>query len=259
MARFVAAELAPSWGIDPTGVRVATVFQEASFTRSLADEARAEALRLGLSVPFHEAVDGDAEDFGDLIDRLALADPHVVIVATYSGPTPNLYRQSVERGFRPPAWFGTGSWALHQKVADLGTLLDGIFAAGTPHLASVEPRALSAEARHRFAAWKARTSIPHDYATAVDRDLSVIALELLLTRVLPSVETWEPDAVRDEILALDLPLGTSMLGYGVKFTPEGNNERTFAAIMQWQDGRLETVAPDLIATAEPDLDTGRGR
>lgn len=249
MADFITGELGEALGVDATQLRVGIAYQAASFTRSLAEELRDHLKRSGSEVSFYEEVSPSDTEFADVVQAFSATGPHVVVASTFGGPTPNLYSRLVETGNRPTAWLGTGSWALHQKVESLGPLLDGIFAAGTPHLAATSDQGLTERARTRFGRWRERTTIPHNDRTAVDRDLSVIALEMLLVDILPYVHSWDLREIRQRVLALDLPFGDSILGYGAKFTELGDNERSFAAILQWQDGGLETVSPALIATA----------
>ena len=51
--------------------------------------------------------------------------------------------------------------------------------------------------------------------------------------------------------AADLPRGVLPVGYGLRFDRDGNNTRSYAIVMQWQDGRRETVPPPELATAAP--------
>ena len=52
-------------------------------------------------------------------------------------------------------------------------------------------------------------------------------------------------------MALDEPIGSTILGFGIKFTPEGQNSRSFNVILQWQKGELVTVWPQRFATVAP--------
>jgi len=79
-----------------------------------------------------------------------------------------------------------------------------------------------------------------------------------LTEVLPKAESMEADALREAALSLDIPEGNTLLGYGVKFAgPDapnaGHNIRALAAVMQWQDGVLQVVYPEMMATSEPEF------
>ena len=254
MVDFVCDVLAPRWGVKPAELRVAIAHDPSSFSSSLAAAARAEVERRGATVAAFERTpprEASESDLGAVVDALRAARPDVVLSPTFGKATPLLWTQCLARGFRPRAFMGAGSWALEQHIAAAGEELDGVFAAGTPHVAAMAAGQLSAEARRRLIEWRRRTERPHSYRTAVDRDLTVIAVDVLLERVLPNARSWHFDDIREAALAVDIPLGGTLLGYGVKLNARGDNEHTFAAIMQWQYGKLETVWPQLIATADP--------
>lgn len=254
MVDFVADVLAPRWGAKPAELRIGIAHDPSSFSTSLATSARDAVETRGATLVAFErtpARDAPTSDLGPVIDALKAARPDVVLSPTFGTATPLLWTQSLQRGFRPRAWMGAGSWALEQHIASAGEELDGVFAAGTPHVAAMATGRLSREAGRRLIEFRRRTEKPHSYRTAVDRDLTVIAVDVLLQLVLPNARSWDFDEIRKAALAVDIPLGGTLLGYGVKLTPRGDNERTFAAIMQWQHGKLETVWPELIATAAP--------
>ncbi len=251
MVDFAAKEIAPLLGVRPADLRVAIVRQPREFADSLVPVMERALRERGVPHVGSLSVDAAAEDLRPVIRRLRELDPHVVLAAVWSGPVPRLYAQALELGWRPPALVGTGAWALGHNVRSLGDDLDGIFAAGTPHVVAMSRERLSERARHELAEWSRRTEKPHSDGTSVDRDLVVLALQVLLRDVLAQARSWDLAELRRAALAVDIPLGDTILGYGVRFTERGDNERSFPAIMQWQHGRLETVSPDLIATARP--------
>ena len=55
-----------------------------------------------------------------------------------------------------------------------------------------------------------------------------------------------PDAWFASVLALDLPIGSAVNGWGVKFDEAGqnSNERVQHYMLQWQNGSLVTVWPE---------------
>ena len=58
------------------------------------------------------------------------------------------------------------------------------------------------------------------------------------------------DALIEAAKAIDIPEGTLPTGAGVKFDEKGQNQRCVISVMQWQDGKLATVYPENLATAE---------
>ena len=68
---------------------------------------------------------------------------------------------------------------------------------------------------------------------------------VVLSEVLPAAGGTDPDKVRSAMLKLDKPIGSTVVGWGVKFNPEtGNNTRAFPMIDQWQQKEIRTIYPE---------------
>jgi branched-chain amino acid transport system substrate-binding protein len=72
-----------------------------------------------------------------------------------------------------------------------------------------------------------------------------------LTKVLPKAGSFDPDKLKAAVMSLDEPIGSTILGFGIKFADSGQNTRSFNVILQWQKGELVTVWPARFATAAP--------
>ena len=59
----------------------------------------------------------------------------------------------------------------------------------------------------------------------------------------------DKDRIRAAMLASDVAEGTTPTGWGARFDETGQNQRARPFLMQWQDGRLVTVAPTEAAVA----------
>ena len=60
----------------------------------------------------------------------------------------------------------------------------------------------------------------------------------------------DPEKFRTAVMSLDLPVGTMINGWGVKFSETGqnSNERVQHYMLQWQNGQLVTVWPEEFTT-----------
>jgi len=58
------------------------------------------------------------------------------------------------------------------------------------------------------------------------------------------------DTIRDAMMGIDIPVGTTAAGIGIKFGENNQNERAIMMGMQWQDGELVTVYPEEASVAE---------
>jgi branched-chain amino acid transport system substrate-binding protein len=77
------------------------------------------------------------------------------------------------------------------------------------------------------------------------------SMSVLLGKILPKAGSLDPDKIREAALSLDEPLGSTILGFGIKFGEDGQNTRAFNVILQWQGENLVTVWPERFATAKP--------
>jgi len=72
----------------------------------------------------------------------------------------------------------------------------------------------------------------------------------LLKLVLDRSQSDDPEKFRAAVMSLDLPVGTMINGWGVKFSETGQNanERVQHYMLQWQNGQLVTVWPEEFTT-----------
>jgi branched-chain amino acid transport system substrate-binding protein len=85
---------------------------------------------------------------------------------------------------------------------------------------------------------------------------------VLLNNVLPVAKnkygSFDPEAVRKAALDVDIPVGGTIQGYGVKFYPpgtemSGQNERSSPVVMQNAGAHISVVWPTAIQTQAPVL------
>ena len=72
----------------------------------------------------------------------------------------------------------------------------------------------------------------------------------LLKLVLDAAKSDDLDKFRAAVLAMDLPVGSAINGWGVKFdeTGQNTNARVQHYMLQWQGGQLVTVWPEEFTT-----------
>jgi branched-chain amino acid transport system substrate-binding protein len=73
----------------------------------------------------------------------------------------------------------------------------------------------------------------------------------LFRDVLPKATGLEPDQVRAAAKAADVPLGSHINGWGMKFDEHGQNMRSFATVVQWQGQEMKVVYPEQFGVAKP--------
>ena len=72
----------------------------------------------------------------------------------------------------------------------------------------------------------------------------------VLKLVLDAAKTDDLDKFRAAVMSLDLPVGSAVNGWGVKFdeTGQNSNARVQHYMLQWQNGALVTVWPEEFTT-----------
>ena len=69
--------------------------------------------------------------------------------------------------------------------------------------------------------------------------------------ILASANSSDKDKIRAAVLAYKKPRGSTAAGWGFEFTENGQNQLASTNLMQWQNGKLETIYPEGVATAKP--------
>jgi branched-chain amino acid transport system substrate-binding protein len=77
------------------------------------------------------------------------------------------------------------------------------------------------------------------------------AMYTLLTDILPAAGSMNVEKIRQAALALDKPVGSSIVGWGTKFDPKTqNNTRAFPTYDQWQNRQIVSIGPEPFGIAK---------
>jgi len=89
-----------------------------------------------------------------------------------------------------------------------------------------------------------------------------IFLQHVLPTAIKKYGGIDPEALRKAALDVDIPVGGTMQGYGVKFFKDGpmagQNERSFVVVMQYVNGRARIAWPKEVQTTDPVLPFPKG-
>jgi branched-chain amino acid transport system substrate-binding protein len=106
--------------------RIALIYPAADFSREVAEGVRAKAAEQGMEVVFDEEYPLDSTEFSDLVRRLRLSAPELVIGATYLNDSIALVREAKRQQLSPKAFAFTVGPALVEFGDQLGDDADGI-------------------------------------------------------------------------------------------------------------------------------------
>jgi branched-chain amino acid transport system substrate-binding protein len=250
--QFIAKHLAPRFHMQPNQLKIAFLSEDSSYGQGVTEAARARAKQ-----EFHmQEVSLDyynwqaTNDFTPIIVKLKQLNPDVIHHIARGNDAVLFWRQAREQNFQFKALVHAG--ASGYGTPDFGKALgadgNGPFVLAEPG-PGFKPDALTPEAKKLeqdfIAAIKKKTGTD-PYAAHRLAGPGLWILKLALDRA----RTDDPEKFRAAVLSLDLPVGSAMNGWGVKFAENGqnSNERVQHYMLQWQNGQMVTVWPEEFTT-----------
>jgi len=241
--------------------RVVIVRVDDIYGRSVGDGEQAMAKGLGLNVVDVIGYDTRAYDAATIAARVKADRPDYLWDISYIDDGVAIWQAIVSEQIPLKAAIGTSSaFCMPDFARRTGVDAIGVYAADKPD-GMVSESALSPDGRSLLA--QAR-SIYQTANRGADFSISAVAGFVggwtFFHSVLPSVAgTVTPDTLRNAALGVDIPIGDSINGGGVKFgtsgsLDEGQNRRSAAVVGQWQsDGGvvMKIVFPSAYATGVP--------
>ena len=256
---FVIDELTKKLGKPLADLRVALLWENRAFGKSVGDGVRAYAVTKGINLIYDEGYDQFATDMTPIVQKLKDVKPDVLIAISFPNDAILFQRKAKELDFNVAALIGVSAGYSNPDLrASIGDMVDGIFV--SDFAAKVNPKALlpatAPIAEEFFKRYDDRLHRP----PAGHASSSFSATWALFTEVLPKSTTLEPAELREIALKLDLPNGALANGSGIKFTNNdwptdpkdaGQNLRASIGVWQWQKTGNNQVYPPNLATNEP--------
>jgi branched-chain amino acid transport system substrate-binding protein len=251
---FVAHQLAPAIGRDPSSLRFGVAYVNDIYGRSVAAGAINEMRALGLhqAGPFPYSL---SSDWGRIAHRIAAARTDVLFVSAYLTDGIALRRALVRQHVPLVAAIGTSSsYCVPVFGKRLGRSAVGLFASDKPTGASIDPSGLSPSAAALLQ--RARDAFRARWGEEMDAPslAGFSATWTLFHTVLPRASDPTPAAVAAVARATTMPKGSLPNGSGVRFAPPGSadagaNEAAASVIWEWvRPGHAAIVWPPALAT-----------
>jgi branched-chain amino acid transport system substrate-binding protein len=249
---FIVKHLAPRLNLKPTQLKIAFLSEDSSYGQGVTESAVARAKELGLQIvgPTEYYNFQTINDMTPIIVKLKQLNPDVVHHIGYTNDAPLFWRQAREQNFQFKALVHAG--ATGYGSSDFGKAMgndgNGVFALLEPgpgfKLDSLKPEGQKIEKEFRDAIQKRTGSYPLGAHQLAGGGLWLLKL------VLDKSQSDDPDKFRAAVMSLDLPVGTMINGWGVKFSETGQNanDRVQHYMLQWQNGQLVTVWPEEFTT-----------
>jgi branched-chain amino acid transport system substrate-binding protein len=249
---FIVKHLAPRLNLKPNQLKIAFISEDSSYGQGVTESALARAKEVGLQVvaPVEYYNFQTINDMTPIILKLKQLNPDVVHHIAYTNDAPLFWRQAREQNFMFKALVHAG--ATGYGGSDFGKAMgndaNGVFALLEPgpgfRLEALRPEGQKIEKDFRDAVQKRTGSYPLGAHQLAGGGLWLLKL------VLDKAQSDDPEKFRSAVMSLDLPVGSMINGWGVKFSETGqnSNERVQHYMLQWQNGQLVTVWPEEFTT-----------
>jgi branched-chain amino acid transport system substrate-binding protein len=253
---FVIEDLAKRLGKPVGDLRVALLWENRAWGKSVGDNIRAYAPKKGVKLIYDQSYDQFLTDMTPIVQQLKDARPEVVIAISFPNDAILFQRKAKEFDFNVGAFIGVSAGYSNPDLRDsIGTMVDGIFV--SDFAVQVNPRALNDQIRPIAEEFFKRYNERMKRPPAGHASMAFSAMWAFFTELLPKAKTFEPAELREIALSLDVPEGAMANGSGIKFTnhdwaPDakdfGQNLRAAVGIWQWQKSGNNQVFPGKLAT-----------
>jgi branched-chain amino acid transport system substrate-binding protein len=246
----LAGPLAALWRVAPGSLRVTLLHQDGSFGTAMSGFQQERCRQLGLNLVENRGYGAGASDLGSAVQLLRGAEADVVLHVGSPNDVVLLFRAMRQVGWLPRMVIGAGGgYALSDTAATVGADFEGTLDVDfTPYAVNpaVAPGVEEVEATYQRK-YGAKPRSGHSLANYMGARLFLDAIA--------RAGAFDKEKIRAAVLATDLPAGTTVTGWGVKFDDKGQNRRAQPFLSQWQDGVVRTVFPPeaAVATLRPKL------
>ena len=259
---FLAEHAKTKLGMDPKDLKVAIIYEDGPYGTGVASSNESGAKQQGLQVVLKEGYSSSAPDLSALVTKLRRARPDVILHTGYNPDITLFLRQAREGGLKFKALIGHGAGygQIDKLVEAFGKDVDHFYNVDPVAAQLLDPKTLAPGVADLTSAmierYKAKTGAkevpPH-------ASMGFNQAWILLDKVLPVAITKHggvnAEAIRKAALEVDIPVGGTIQGYGVKFFPPGHplagqNERSSPVVMQYIGGQTKIAWPTAIRTID---------
>ena len=249
---FIAKHLAHRLGKKTSELKIAYLSEDSSYGQSVTESARQRAKQeFGMQEVGPEYYASSTNDLTPVILKLKATNPDILHHIARDPDAILFWRQAREQNFQVKAVVHAGAtgYGTPGFGKAFGNDANGPFALLEPGpgfiIEKFRPEGQAVERAFREAV-KTRTGSD---VLAGGHQLAGGGL-WVLKLALDAAKTDDLDKFRTAVLSLDLPVGSAVNGWGVKFdeTGQNSNARVQHYMLQWQNGSLVTVWPEEFTT-----------
>ena len=256
---FIKGDLARNLGLEPGKLRLAMVYEDSIFGSTAAKAIDQYAKAAGISVVDSISYNRSSNDLSSVVLRAKSANPDVLFLASYIPDGTLLLQQARQMGLRPKAVFTYGVFNDPVVRDALGDDVNNLYCISWP-AGGVAPEKLAIGPRNDYQAFterfKTRFKVDRvpQFAAAAFAGASALYNDIIV-----KAKSLDADALREAALNVDIADGESAYGFGIKFGPDGQNQRSHNVAWQWQGGLPWIVWPAALATRSPNFALPAGK
>ena len=243
---MVIEQVAPALGVEPSELAIGILHEDSSYGTSVAGHQNRYAEAAGLNVVTTLTYPANIVDMSSLVLDLKEREVDVVLQTSYQNDSVLFLRQRHEAGFEPAAIIGGGGGYSMQQTADaVGfDLIEGIL--NTDFTQYVVNTDFTPGLEKFVETYREK----YGQNPRSGHSLTNYVGALAVLEAIDGANGFDPATIREAVEAIDIPVGATASGYGVRFDETNQNQRAHMMGLQWQDGRLVTVYPADAAASE---------
>ncbi len=240
--------IAPGVGLNPKDIKIGIIHEDGPYGTDVAATEKKRAQELGYNVVQVLPYSAKTVDLSSLILRLKGSDVNVVLQTAYQNDAILYFNQARSAGFKPKIVIGAGGgYSLADTAKAVGADMNGVFDLDFPQ-SSINPA--GAPGLNKFldayrGAYKSDPQSGHSLTNYVGAKAFFDAIG--------NAKSTDKDKIRAAVLAYKKPAGETANGWGFDFGEDGQNKASTFYVMQWQDGKLVTIAPNNLAQGKPNF------
>ena len=263
---FVAHYAKKKLGIDPSKLKVAIIHEDGPYGSGVAGGNEAGSKKHGFKIVLKEGYAATSPDLSSLVTKLKRKRPDVILHTGYNPDITLFLRQSRELGLRWKALIGHGAgYGVPDKLYEaFGNDANYIYNVDPVSIWLIDPKTLTSGLgkitemvgkEYKLAQPDVKTFSAHVGMAASN---VYTFFDDVLPRAIKKYGGISAEALRKASSDTDIPVGGTLMGYGVKFQPKGadmagQNERAFPVIVQYIDGKAKIAWPTPLQTVDPVL------
>ncbi|SFJ55132.1 ABC transporter substrate-binding protein [Thermoflavimicrobium dichotomicum] len=248
---FLEKVVSPKLGKKPSQLRIALLHEDGDFGHGVSKATRKAAQKAGMPIIGELKYNAKTtNDMTSIILQLKKWNPDVLDVVQYNNDAQLFLKQAKQLGYVPKVIIANGAGQSTDNFGDaFGKDADGVLDTSSAML--LNTHALTPEARQINEEFFKRFQKKFGKKPDLIAKVAFSSAYILFNEVLQKTGTTDPEKVRQQALSLDLPIGSTPVGWGIHFDQNGQNTRAQMTVMQWQNGKLLAVYPEKFALTKP--------